>query len=306
MNTAKLTSIVTFSDGKLSVGVDTYHKTLEIHVRIDGGPTLVLGEDPVYTTPFVDGETYTVEVQMLMLSGLCPPTTFTLVAGEMDWGSLNPVGYSIDDAGSVTNDVVVVAVPIPEKGPVTPTSRHALVPYAVGRWGPFMPNHPSVTYDPEFNPPDVDDTFQWLYHKAADGEERLRLVRGPSYEDQPQAHTKMGPDGGLYWVTLTPEYPGGGVGVVRLHRAQPVPYGQNPEPPTVHLEFTVDDAGWVRFFDVFWDENDAPTLVAAQADQVHVRTPEGYVVYENTVAHAGLGVVHTSNGFFLCNGGNPI
>src|SRR5690606_39220528 len=159
-----------------------------------------------------------------------------------------------------------------------------------------MPVHPSVQYDPTFDPYALVGslTVNWLYFKEADGTEVLRLVAMP--EGDP-ALMKLGPDGSLYFLFFD-STPSGVPDMFDTRcsvcRATPVEYGVTPPPPAEFASYQVYSMRPPSGYSMFWTDEDKFTAAVmhrgfyvSNEDRVIVVSAEGTTI--NPIFYAGEG-----------------
>lgn len=307
--------------GEVHLSVDTAFVLLEVRVSVDGGPELVIADDPVTTAPLTAGQSYTLTVQVLTPGGLCPPATIVMAAGA-EPGGADITGFVLESGGygygAASDTQIVVALDPAPVGPVTPTPMYALVPYDAYA----VPNHPSVTPDPGFSPT-TPELVSWLYYKAPDGAETLRLVTTPPRQMFSQVLATrcwVGPDAGLYFFDIE-DSPASVEGPyidrrVLLYRSPAVEYGVEPPPPSVHIEYTVpnvrseEGSMWV-FWDadgtavvtsthrMFTNPDDEDVVATANVDRLVV-APAPPVAYNvNAIMHTAMGALWVSSGYVI-------
>lgn len=294
-------------------------------IRLDGT------ESPPLVPLFEAGQVYTVTLTVILSGGQeCPPLVTTMVAGTDGGG----VGYMAGVAGGYLGygllspvKIAVAVNPQPDPpavatGPVGPAPVYALVGFSPQET--YMPVHPSVQYDPTFDPYALVGSLavSWLYFKEADGTEVLRLVALP--EDEP-ALIKLGPDGSLYFLFFD-STPSGAPGMFdtlcSVRRATPVEYGVPPPPPAEFASYQVYSMHPPRGYSMFWTDEDKFTAAVlhqgyyvSDEDRVIVVSAEGTTINPMSYAagggssgvRAGFGcTVFTDHGVFVADGGRPI
>ena len=293
-------------------------------VRLDGT------ESPLVTR-FESGQVYTVTLTVILSGGReCPPLVTTMVAGTAghDVGYLAGVAGEYLGYGLLSPVKIAVAVnpqpdpPAVATGPAGPAPVYALVGFSPLETD--MPVHPSVQYDPTFDPYALVGslTVNWLYFKEADGTEVLRLVAMP--EGDP-ALMKLGPDGSLYFLFFesTPSVvPDRFDTRCSVCRATPVEYGVTPPPPTEFASYQVYATHPPRGYGMFWSDEDEGFTAAVLHKGTYITSEDRVIVVDmegsvaNMMAYGGGGTsgveagfgtfVFTDQGVFVADGGNPI
>lgn len=201
-------------------------------------------------------------------------------------------------------------------GPVTPAPVCALLWFSLDP--EEFPLHPSLAFDPAFDPygggaPEV----RWLYFKAAGGEEAIRVVGAP--EANPVV-SRLGPDGAMYYLTFsaTPApTPGLWDTSVSVLRALAVEYGVAVPPPAEYASYQIVSALPVKGCSLFWDGGDLTAAVMhagvyqSPDDVVAVVGPGGVTFNPLTYGPTSgvvpdfSSVVFTDQGVVVAAGGNP-
>ncbi|OLU22900.1 hypothetical protein BVH03_21855 [Pseudomonas sp. PA15(2017)] len=241
-----------------------------------GGETLILSVDGdaaqgQIDTPFVADSTYDIYLEVDGPGGLYS-TDLILVAGEAG----DYTGYiSFAGLGSLTPNTIEIAEQS-ATGPATEFGLITVLTFFSDQAS--MPRHPSITYDPMFDP-SVD--LSWLYHKEPDGTETLNLIRTPN----PPGTVTLGPDKMAYYIVADQEEDSvEGYNIeVRLMRAEPAPYGVVPAPAAVFRSYQIQKVPPLSSANIVWN-NDGELVFVTTHQEYYSSDADRLVVVKETEA----------------------
>lgn len=236
-----------------------------IDVRLDVDPASGYPDEGP-SPPFEVGATYELVLTLVTSSGNYA-TAITLHAGDAEQWASGGAGYALGmfgdpDIGSISPSTFN-APDIPTYGPQTDTPLYATAPFYPEQAG--MCAHPSLTYDPAFQPT-VD--LRWLYVKSADGAESVGLIQAPDrLTPDEDVYLWLSPTGVPHFARLQLFANEGEFGRAEatLFALEPSPYGVVPAAPVAVIQFSYSPSTNITpaTLSVYWDDRGEPVMTVA-------------------------------------------